>query len=227
MNRAVQGLQLFEDDPDYDAFERVLAEAVGRFPAARLCAYCLMPNHFHLVLWPREDGLLSRFMQWLAMTHTQRWHAHRQSAGRGHLYQGRFRSFPIQEDGHFLSVCRYVERNPLRSGLVSRSEAWRWSSLSARRDAERRAMLTRGWPTGTQEAPGPPGEPGTSAARRWIDRVNRPETPAELDALRRCVVRGGPYGDAAWSARTASRLGLESTTRPRGRPRIREQEYGS
>ncbi|MCE9592134.1 MAG: transposase, partial [Planctomycetes bacterium] len=143
MNRCVAGLTLFEDDADYDAFERVLAQACERFPGVRLCAYCLMPNHFHLVLWPKADGLLSPFMQWLTMTHTQRWHAHRRSVGRGHLYQGRFKSFPIQRDGHFLDVCRYVERNALRAGLTprGRAENWRWGSLSARADGERAGML--------------------------------------------------------------------------------------
>jgi putative transposase len=87
-----------------------------------------------LVLWPKTDGQLSRFMQWLTMTHAARWHAHRHSVGRGHLYQGRFRSFPIQQDHHFLGVCRYVERNALRANLVAKAQDWRWSSLWARDD---------------------------------------------------------------------------------------------
>ena len=101
MNRVAGRQDLFEDAGDYEAFERVLAEARER-EAMRVCAYALMPNHFHLVLWPRKDWDLSRFMQWLAMTHTQRWHAHRHSVGHGHLYQSRFKSFPIQRDEHFL-----------------------------------------------------------------------------------------------------------------------------
>src|SRR5436305_82424 len=88
-----------------------------------------MPNHWHLVLEPHEDGELSRFVGWLSLTHTQRWHAHRRSAGTGHVYQGRFKSFPIQDDEHFLTVCRYVERNALRAHLVKRAENWRWGSL--------------------------------------------------------------------------------------------------
>src|SRR6266567_1735105 len=134
MNRAAPGIDLFRHDPDYAAFERTLAQAVTREPGIRLCAYCLMPNHFHLVLWPTADAQLSRFMQWLTMTHAQRWHAHRHTGGRGHLYQSRFKSFPIQADRHFLSVCRYVERNPLRAKLVKRAERWRWSSLWLRAD---------------------------------------------------------------------------------------------
>src|SRR5580693_3476019 len=134
MNRTWPGVELFQDDADYKAFEKVLGEAVDRHRGIRLCAYCLMPNHFHLVLWPKTDGQLSRFMQWLSMTHAARWHAHRHSGGRGHLYQSRFRSFAIQQDDHFLNVCRYVERNALRANLIDRAERWRWSSACTRGD---------------------------------------------------------------------------------------------
>jgi putative transposase len=89
LNRANARLSIFETDDDYAAFERVLAQAVARHDM-RLLAYCLMPDHFHLVLWPRADGDLSRFMQWLTLTHTQRRHARHGSAGTGHLYKGRY-----------------------------------------------------------------------------------------------------------------------------------------
>src|SRR5690349_16171191 len=106
----------------------------------RTLAYCVMPNHWHLVLWPRRDEDLSRFMAWVTLTHTQRWHAYRQSAGNGHVYQGRFKSFPVQADEHFLTVCRYVERNALRAKLVDRAEGWRWSSVGRREQG--RALAT-------------------------------------------------------------------------------------
>src|SRR5262245_4653482 len=146
VNRANARLPLFEKDGDYDAFERVLAEAVARVPVAVL-AYCVMPNHWHLVVRPQRDGDLSRFVGWLTLTHTQRWHAHHHTAGSGHLYQGRFKSFPVQEDEHLLTVCRYVERNPLRAGLVGRAEDWRWSSLWRReRGPEAARALLAEWP---------------------------------------------------------------------------------
>jgi putative transposase len=89
LNRANGRQRLFDDDGDYDAFERVLAPACERV-SMRLLAYCVMPNHWHLVVWPQHDGDLSRFMSWVTLTHTQRWHAYRQTVGTGHLYQGRF-----------------------------------------------------------------------------------------------------------------------------------------
>ena len=205
LNRANARLAIFDNDDDYAAFERVLHQAVARFDM-RLLAYCLMPNHFHLLLWPREDGDLSTFMRWLTMTHTQRWHAHHGTAGTGHLYQGRYKSFPVQSDEHFLTVCRYVERNALRANLVERAEQWKWGSLSARRakDGAERPTLTP-WPI---ERP-----------RDWTARVNRPFGPKEEEAILRSMQRGQPFGSESWQAEEAARLGLESLLRPRGRPR--------
>ncbi len=205
LNRANGRLQLFEKAGDYEAFERVLKEAHERIPM-RTLAYCLMPNHWHLVLWPSRDGDLSQFMAWVTLTHTQRWHAHHKSTGQGHVYQGRFKAFPVQVDEHFLALCRYVERNALRAGLVVRAEEWRWSSLWRRLFG---AAPTRRWLAEWPVARPP----------RWVDWVNELQTETELEALRRCVTRGQPFGSEVWVRRTALRLGLEATLRPRGRPR--------
>jgi putative transposase len=128
LNRRVERLPLFEKPADYLAFEKILSEAHQR-TGMRIAAYCLMPNHWHLLLWPRVDGELSELMRWITVTHTQRWHAHRHSAGTGPVYQGRFKSFPVQTDDHFVTAARFVERNALRANLVSRAEEWRWLSL--------------------------------------------------------------------------------------------------
>ena len=126
LNRGNARMTIFEKAGDYEAFENILEQAVERY-GTEILAWCLMPNHWHLVVKPHEDGELSRFVGWLSLTHTQRWHAHYHNPGSGHLYQGRFKSFPVQEEEHFLTVCRYVERNPLRANLVSRAEQWRSS----------------------------------------------------------------------------------------------------
>jgi putative transposase len=205
LNRANARLRIFHKDADYVAFEDVLIEAVER-SNTRLLAYCLMPNHWHLVVWPRKEGELSKFVGWLTLTHTQRWHAHRQSAGSGHVYQGRFKSFPIQQDEHLWTVARYVERNPLRANLVRQAESWRWGSLFRwLRNWKEDRQLLAAWPL--------PRKSG------WADYVNAPQTEAELLVLRRCIDRGTPFGDQAWTSRTVDRLDLESTLRPRGRPK--------
>jgi putative transposase len=119
----VARLPLFQKDGDYEAFERVLTLALKKYPI-RLLAYCVMPNHWHMVLWPREDGELSAFLRWLTLTHSMRWHTHYHTTGTGHLYQNRFKSFPIEADDHLYTVLRYVERNALRANLVKRAEDW-------------------------------------------------------------------------------------------------------
>ena len=131
LNRAAGRATLFEKDADYEAFEQVLELAYHRCSVRMLC-YCVMPNHWHLVLWPGRDDELSEYMRWLTVTHSQRWHANHHTAGTGPLYQGRFKSFPVQDDNHLLRVCRYVERNALQAGVVEREEAWPWCSLMRR-----------------------------------------------------------------------------------------------
>jgi putative transposase len=204
LNRANARMTIFEKAEDFAAFERVLEEAAER-TKTRVLAYCVLSNHWHLVVWPQQDGELSRFTGWLTLTHTQRWHAHRHSTGSGHLYQGRFKSFAVQDDEHFLTVCRYVERNALRANLVRRAEDWRWGSLYRWYcgSAKEKSLLCN-WPL--------------RRAANWVAEVNTPQTEAELLALRRSVNRGCPFGGASWSDQVVRRLGLESTLRPQGRP---------
>ena len=208
LNRRIGRLALFEKPADYLAFENILREAHGR-SGVRIAAYCLMPNHWHLLLWPREDGELSEVMRWITVTHTQRWHAHRHSAGTGPIYQGRFKSFPVQTDEHFLTVARYVERNALRAKLVERAEAWRWSSLF---QFVQRAInffdIVNQWPV---ERP-----------RGWINFVNGEDKESELQDLRSSAQRGRPFGQQDWVIKIAKQLGLDSSLNPRGRPRQNE-----
>lgn len=211
LNRASARASLFAGPADYRQFEDVLEEAVRRTPM-RLLAYCVMPNHWHLVLWPEADGQLARCMAWLTLTHTQRWHARRASAGSGHLYQGRYKAFLIQADEHLLAVCRYVERNPLRARLVRRAEAWRWGSLW-RRERGRGIELLSDWPL--------------ARPADWPKIVNRPETASELEAVRRAVRRGRPFGSDSWLEQVVRRFDLASTLRPRGRPVRRNPQNGS
>ena len=125
LNRAVGRNTIFESHEDYLAFLKVLGQVRDQ-AECRLLSFCVMPNHWHLVVWPMGDNDLSEYMRWLTVTHTQRWHANHGTAGTGPLYQGRFKSFPVQADDHFYDVCRYVERNALRAKLVRKAENWRW-----------------------------------------------------------------------------------------------------
>ena len=211
LNRAVARMRLLRKDGDFDAFERVLIEAMEKHPI-RLLGYCLMPTHWHFLLWPARDDDMSRFLRWLTMTHTQRWHAHYRRTGTGHVYQGRFKSFPIEQDDHCYGVLRYVERNALRAKLVRRAEDWRWSSLYHR-------LRGPSDPLGRLLHAGPLPLPSD-----WLELVNEPQTEAELEALRRSVNRGQPFGSALWQARTAKKLDLEHTFSKPGRPKKQATE---
>jgi len=199
-------MTLFEKDRDYEAFERVLAASLDRPDAPHLLAYCLMPNHWHLVVRARHRTNLSTWMQWLTVTHTHRRHSHYHTTGEGPLYQGRFKSFPVQADVHFLTVCRYVEANALRARRVRRAENWRWGSARSRTDAK--SILhgrLHAWPV--------------DRPRSWLAEINREAAAESIEAVRQSVARGLPFGAAAWQRSVAARLGLQVTLRPRGRPR--------
>jgi len=190
---------------DYEAFEKILVAAQERVQM-RILAYCILPNHWHLVLWPRKDGDLSEFMRWLTVTHTQRWHAAHRTAGSGHVYQGRFKSFPVQSDEHYLTVCRYVERNALQATLVRQAQQWRWSSLWHRlaKESEMKSHLISG---------------PLSFPDNWTRLVNQSLSDKDVEAIRPCLERSRPFGRKQWVARIADTLGLTSTLRPRGRPK--------
>ena len=206
LNRANRRATIFHKDEDYEAFERVLEQALDRSPELELFSYCLMPNHWHLVVRPTKNGEMSRFGQWLGLTHTQRYNAHYETTGEGHLYQGRYKSFPIQDDGHFLAVCRYVERNAYSAELCRSPDKWKYGSLYRwRHGTNKQKALLSTWPI--QRRP------------NWLDWVKEPLSAKEQKRLQWSISRGSPYGEETWVESTARKLDLETTLRPRGRPR--------
>jgi len=203
LNRGNGRSDVFHKDDDYAAFLKLLCQASERVPM-RLLAYCLMPNHFHLVVWTLEDRDLSRWMQWLLTSHVRRYHRHYDSSG--HVWQGRFKAFPIEDDEHLLTVMRYVERNPVRAKTIPirKAQRWPWSSIgSPPKDLE---------PPQVSAGPVPRG-------KDWLRWVNEPQTESELIALQESVNRDRPFGSQSWQEQTAKRLGLEHSLRPRGRPK--------
>jgi putative transposase len=199
LNRGNAKATLFLDRFDYLAFVKSLAAMRAAY-SIRLLAYCLMPNHFHLVLRVDAIRAMSEAMQWAQTAYASRFRAKYQSTG--HIFQGRFKSFPIQETEHLLTVMRYVERNPVRANLVESAVDWRWSSTRWRKRPNH-------W---LDESP-------VQLGADWHTYVDASQTSAEVAALRRSVSRGAPFGSPSWQAQTAEALGLQSTLRPRGRPR--------
>jgi putative transposase len=200
INRGNNRGRIFHKPRDYQAFLSLMGEAQVRVPM-RLLAYALMPNHFHLVLWPESTDAISAYMRGLMNAHIRRYQHHYGTCGHGHIYQGRFKNFPIQQDSHLFRVLRYVEANPLRAKLVKRAEEWRWSSLSPH-DGDRPELSE--WPV--------------ARPAEWLAYVNREASDPELATLRASVCRGTPYGQEEWVRRVTGESGLEFTVRPRGRP---------
>jgi putative transposase len=205
LNRANGRLPLFETDQDYLAFYRVLERACQRHPL-KIYGWCIMPNHWHFVAGPRQEGDLSRFFGYLGLTHATRWQAFRGVVGAGHVYQSRFKNFIIQKDEHLEWVLRYVERNALKANLVQRAQDWPWSSLHVRRHGpDELRRLLQAWPIPMPDD--------------WIDWVNQPLTAAENDAVVLSLRRGRPLGGTRWTQNVLARHpALGTSFRPRGRP---------
>jgi putative transposase len=200
INRGNAKQVVFTCANDYDSFLKLLCQAKQRHPLD-LLAYCIMPNHFHLIVRPGHGPDLSRFMQWLLTSHVRRHHRRHETSG--HVWQGRFKSFLIQDDNHLLIAMRYVERNPVRAGLVNSAVDWRWSSHRESIGQEKRQLVDAG---------------PMSLPRDWTNYVDQPLTNTELEDIRRSVNRQAPYGSSDWRAEVCSKYGLQSTLR-RGRPK--------
>jgi putative transposase len=207
LNRGNRRETIFRKPQDYEAFLRLMGEGLQRFEM-RLLAFCLMPNHWHMVLWPQVGSAVSAYIGWLSNVHVRHHHTHYGTTGHGHVYQSRFKNFLIQDGVSLYYVLRYVEANALRANLVARAEQWRWSSLVRRCDESDRPVLAD-WPV-----PRP---------HDWLHYVNEGIAAEELSQLRRSARRGTPYGDAEWVNLTAEEYGLQSTLRERGRPRLAQE----
>lgn len=205
LNRANFRSTLFKREKHYQNFLAIMEEALNFVPM-RIAAYCLMPNHWHLVLFPENDGDLSRFMQRITLTHTQRYHAKTKTRGYGHIYQGRYKSVPVQRDNHFLTLVRYVERNAKRAALVKKAEEWKWSSAYVRvYGNEKQKKILSPWPV---EEPD-----------NYLDWLNQSEPKEEIENIRHALKRGKPYGSERWTSKMVTQFGLENTTRDPWRPK--------
>lgn len=201
-NRAIRNGTLFSEPGDYLAFLSVLVEAAVIVPM-RLLAFSLMKTHWHLVLWPREDGHLTRYVYWVTMTHARRWHIAHGTLGRGAVYQGRFRAIPVETSIGLVTVCSYVERNAHDAGYVTRAEDWRWSS-AAERPPDMQPDLHE-WPV-----PRP---------TNWLEILNEPQRSDAVARLRECISRNVPFGSDEWRDEIVTRLHWRTGLRPGGRPR--------
>lgn len=201
LNRGNGRQDVFHKDEDFQAFLNLLAELLKRFDVG-VFAWCLMTNHFHLLLRPECGNDLSRAMQWLMTSHVRRYHCHYNSSG--HVWQGRYKSFPVQNDEHLLTIVRYIEQNPVSAGMVGRAIDWPWSSHRERLCGADSKM--------TQELP-------IALPEDWAAFVDREMSEKELTKLQQSMSRQSPFGDDDWQEKMCRMFNLESTIRAKGRPK--------
>jgi putative transposase len=208
-NRGNNSADVFFDDSDRVAFLEALVKTKEHYPF-RLIGYCLMTNHFHLLLRPEDGQTISRILQSLTVTHTSRYHKRHQTSG--HVWQGRFKSPVIQDDLHLLVVLRYIEANPVRAKIVADPGEYRWSSFLCHGLGQEDPLIS----------PFPEWEElGRSAAerrKRWRSKVRARQSEAEVQSVRSSLQTGRPFGASEWTEQMAERLGIALVPRPRGRP---------
>lgn len=204
MNCGNCGRKIFRKPEDYLAFMRIMEEGRQR-AGMRILSYCLMPDHWHMVLWPARADDLADFVGWVSNKHVRHWREQRRRVGEGHLYQGRFKSFPAQAGKELYNLLRYVEGNARRARLVESATAWPYGSRFGGTHPRENRVTLAAWPI-----PRP---------RNWAAKLDEPLAAADLKRLRLHAQRSRPYGDPAWMADAVRRMGLEWTVRDRGRPR--------
>jgi putative transposase len=206
VNRGDHRETILHKPQDFRAFLGLMSEATEHVPM-RILSYCVMRNHFHLVLWPFAGKDLSAYMQWLMNAQIRIYLSHYPPASPGHIYQGRFKNSLVQSDVSLLNVMRYVEANPVAAGIVQRAEHYKWSSASTLVNAPGRPRLTDG----------PVAKPAN-----WLEWVNSPAPEEELHRIRTSIRRGAPYGADDWVQHVAAEHNLLHTIRKPGRPPLCE-----
>ena len=205
INRANNRATIFKSEKDYQHFEGLLEEGVELI-GMRILSYCVMPNHWHLVLYPKKDTDMGEFMRWVTTTHVRQKRSQTETIGHGHLYQGTYKSFPVESDKHLIDLIRYVEQNPLRAKLTARAQDWKWSSLWRREQGtvKQQRLLTK--------LP-------TLLPSNYLESVNQILDKEKLGVIRNSVNKGAPFGSSKWTDYMVDTYNMGSTLRGSGRPK--------
>ncbi|PIR96884.1 MAG: hypothetical protein COT91_04295 [Candidatus Doudnabacteria bacterium CG10_big_fil_rev_8_21_14_0_10_41_10] len=205
INRANTRWRIFKTAKDYAAVIDSLEEIKEEFPLD-IFAFCIMPNHWHFAVKPKEDGDMGRFFGKFTQKVTQRWHVSHHTTGSGHLFQGRFKSFLVEQESYFLQLMKYIESNPLRAKLANKAEDWQWGSLFLRKNnTERSSKILTPWPV--------------DIPSNYLKLVNQPFPKPQLESIRHSVTRNKPLGGVSWVEKMISKYDLQYTVRPEGRPK--------
>lgn len=198
LNRATARARIFHDNEDYQTFQNILFNAVHKF-SIEIYSYCIMPNHWHIVFHTNEDGVLAKAMQWITVNHTQQWHSRYKTAGSGHIYQGRYKSFIVASDSYLLRLCKYVERNPLTAKLVVNAEDWKWSSLWIRIHGGHNILSVI----------------PIDVPKDYLSWINKDDA-IEKNLIEISIKRSRPLGNEKWITEIVEKFKLEVTLRSRG-----------
>lgn len=205
INRSNGRAKIFHTNDDYKHFEKLLQDGKDMVDM-RIVGYCIMPNHWHLILHPKKDGDMGEYMRWVTTTHVRQRRVKTESIGDGHLYQGTYKSFPVETNEYAQKLIQYVEQNPLRAKLVKKAENWQWSSLWRRENgSQKEKQLLSDLPI---ELP-----------KDYLKSVNTLPEDDSLEIIRTSVKKGKPFGSERWMDKIVKKFGLESTLRGPGRPK--------
>ena len=181
-NRSAGQLTIFQSIADYVRFETCLKEMISNFPL-RLFAFCIMPNHYHLLVEGETGPAVIKGLHWLGTTHAVRLRRDTSSIGRGAVYQNRFRAYPIQRNGAFYRVAHYIERNPVDANLCRSPDDWLWSSAKPEKSQD---LNLAEWPI--------------SKPKNWMETIRKPLDEIVRDEIRCHETLQHPLGDPDWVA---------------------------
>lgn len=187
---------VFEVDEDREAYLRFLKKYADRHGLA-VWAYCLMSNHIHLIVVPDKEESLGHAMRDTHTVHAMRFNERTQLTG--HVWQGRFYSCPLDEQ-HLWAAVRYVERNPVRAGMVDRAEEYAWSSAAAHCGLRRDTVLSREFPP-------------SGVIADWAEWLREEDDPETIATIRQRTNTGRPCGSPSFLKQLEGLL--DKTLRPK------------
>lgn len=209
--RGIDRAACFFRDADYDRYTSLLSELVDK-SACQLHAYVLMPNHVHLLLTGHESGAASIFMKALGQRYSQ--YFNRTRGRSGPMWEGRFRSSPVESERYLITLYRYVEMNPVRAGLVRLPHEYRWSSFHHNALGVPMDFLT------AHPAFVHLGISAEERVRAYLEYTATVTTDLELAIIRESIDANAALGSKGFVGGIERALGRPAGVGRRGRPRI-------
>jgi len=201
INRGNRRTNVFHDKYDFLKMLELLQMASDKYEVD-IYSYCLMNNHYHLVVYTKYGESLSACMQWLGTSYVR--YYNKKYKVSGHLWQGRYKSFIVQKDEYLLTLMKYVERNPLRAKIEKDAFLYTYSSTKARVEKSENSFISN---------------PPIDLPIDWLGFINEKQSKLDIDMIHNSIERQAPLGNEVWQKEVSMLYGMESSLNPRGRPR--------